>query len=114
MRLGCKVKKAVITVPAFFNDRQKQATRDAARIAGLDVLQLLDESKAAAMPYAMTRLEDGNTSKGYCLVFDFKGSTLDISVCTIEGRSIKTLSSDGDIHLGGADFDNEILKLCMN
>ena len=110
--LQCKVNKAVVTVPAYFNDRQRQATKDAAAIAGLDVPQFLNEPTAAALNYAKDRKANGITEPLICLVFDFGGGTLDISVLEINDTEITTLSTNGDVNLGGADFDSKILELC--
>ena len=76
-------------------------------------MKFLNEPTAAALSYALERKAQGTNEKQTCLVFDIGGGTLDISVLTIEGNSIKTLSTNGDIHLGGADFDREILDICM-
>jgi len=106
--LGYKVKKAVITVPAFFDNRQRQATIDAAKIAGLDVLRLLNEPTAAAIAFG---LDIKSESRGplNVLVYDLGGGTFDVSVLTIDGAVVQVKGVAGDSHLGGEDFDNRVL-----
>ena len=102
--LGEKVTSAVITVPAYFNDAQRQATKDAGKIAGLDVLRIVNEPTAAALAYG---LEKDNSEK--VLVFDLGGGTFDVSVLEIGDGVHEVLSTSGDTHLGGDDFDQKIM-----
>ena len=106
--LGQKVTKAVITVPAYFNDSQRQATKDAGRIAGLDVLRIINEPTAAALAYGLDRKKDEKVA-----VFDLGGGTYDISVLElydVEGsRQFEVKSTNGDTHLGGDDFDQRVI-----
>lgn len=104
--LGEKVTEAVITVPAYFNDSQRQSTKDAGRIAGLDVKRIIPEPTAAALAYG---LDKEHTDKKIA-VFDLGGGTFDISVLEIGDGVFEVLATNGDTHLGGDDFDNEILK----
>lgn len=104
--LGEKVTEAVITVPAYFNDSQRQSTKDAGRIAGLDVKRIIPEPTAAALAYG---LDKTNVDKKIA-VFDLGGGTFDISILEIGDGVFEVLSTNGDTHLGGDDFDNEILK----
>lgn len=104
--LGEKVTEAVITVPAYFNDSQRQSTKDAGRIAGLDVKRIIPEPTAAALAYG---LDKEKTDKKIA-VFDLGGGTFDISMLEIGDGVFEVLSTNGDTHLGGDDFDNEILK----
>ena len=103
--LGEKVTSAVITVPAYFNDAQRQATKDAGKIAGLDVLRIVNEPTAAALAYG---LEKENAEK--VLVFDLGGGTFDVSILEIGDGVHEVLSTSGDTHLGGDDFDEKIMK----
>ncbi len=106
--LGEKVTSAVITVPAYFNDAQRQATKDAGKIAGLDVLRIVNEPTAAALAYG---LEKDKTEK--VLVFDLGGGTFDVSILEIGDGVHEVLSTSGDTHLGGDDFDQKIIDwLC--
>lgn len=104
--LGEKITEAVITVPAYFNDSQRQSTKDAGRIAGLDVKRIIPEPTAAALAYG---LDKQHTEKKIA-VFDLGGGTFDISILEIGDGVFEVLSTNGDTHLGGDDFDNEILK----
>lgn len=94
--LGEKVSKAVITVPAYFNDSQRQATKDAGRIAGLEVLRIINEPTAAALAYGLEKKKNEKVA-----VFDLGGGTFDISILAIEDASFEVLSTNGDTHLGG-------------
>jgi L1 cell adhesion molecule like protein len=98
--LGHEVKRAVITVPAYFNDAQRRATQTAAAIAGLKVERIINEPTAAALAYGLDKQSEGNV-----LVFDLGGGTFDVSLLQIEGGVFKVLSTAGDTHLGGEDFD---------
>lgn len=102
-RIAGNPKKAVITVPAYFNDLQRQATRDAGKIAGLEVLRIINEPTAAALAYGLDRKRRGNI-----IVYDLGGGTFDCSVLTITDGVFKVLSTHGDTHLGGDDFDMAI------
>lgn len=104
--LGEKVTEAVITVPAYFNDSQRQSTKDAGRIAGLDVKRIIPEPTAAALAYGL----DKDKTDRKIAVFDLGGGTFDISILEIGDGVFEVLSTNGDTHLGGDDFDNEILK----
>lgn len=104
--LGEKVTEAVITVPAYFNDSQRQSTKDAGRIAGLDVKRIIPEPTAAALAYGL----DKEKTEQKIAVFDLGGGTFDISILEIGDGVFEVLSTNGDTHLGGDDFDNEILK----
>ena len=107
--LGEKVTEAVITVPAYFNDSQRQSTKDAGKIAGLDVKRIIPEPTAAALAYGL----DKDTADKKIAVFDLGGGTFDISVLEIGDGVFEVLSTNGDTHLGGDDFDNEILKYLL-
>ncbi|MDH5752744.1 MAG: Fe-S protein assembly chaperone HscA [Deltaproteobacteria bacterium] len=98
--LGHPVAKAVITVPAYFDDSQRQATRDAGRIAGLDVVRIINEPTAAAIAYGLDQKKSGLVA-----VYDLGGGTFDISLLSLSGKVFKVLSTHGDTHLGGDDFD---------
>src|SRR5687768_6205511 len=106
--LGYKVEKAVVTVPAYFNDSQRQATKDAGKIAGLDVLRIINEPTAAALAYGLDKKKDEKVA-----VFDLGGGTYDISVLElydVEGsRQFEVKSTNGDTHLGGDDFDQRVI-----
>ena len=102
--LGERVTEAVITVPAYFNGAQRQATKDAGRIAGLDVLRIINEPTAAALAYGMDKLENETV-----LVFDLGGGTFDISILTVGEGVVEVMATAGDTHLGGDDFDRRIV-----
>ncbi|GAB6986211.1 molecular chaperone DnaK [Nocardioides pyridinolyticus] len=102
--LGERVTQAVITVPAHFNDAQRQATKDAGKIAGLEVLRIINEPTAAALAYGMDRLENETI-----LVFDLGGGTFDVSILTVGEGVVEVRSTAGDTHLGGDDFDRRIV-----
>jgi len=114
--LGRKVKKAVITVPAHFNDQQRQATKDAGRIAGLEVARIINEPTAAALAYG---LHSGGVEgaaradKPNVLIFDLGGGTFDVSVLSMEGGVFAVKATGGDTHLGGEDFDNALVEWCL-
>ena len=107
--LGEKVTEAVITVPAYFNDSQRQSTKDAGKIAGLDVKRIIPEPTAAALAYGL----DKDKADKKIAVFDLGGGTFEISVLEIGDGVFEVLSTNGDTHLGGDDFDNEILKYLL-
>nr|XP_017221714.1 PREDICTED: heat shock cognate 70 kDa protein-like [Daucus carota subsp. sativus] len=109
--LGKEVKNAVVTVPAHFSDSQRQATKDAARIAGLNVLRILVEPTAAAVAYGLDqKLTSSSSGENIVLVFDLGGGTFDVSLLNIAKNSCKVVATAGDTHLGGEDFDNRLLK----
>ena len=105
--LGDKVTEAVITVPAYFNDAQKQATKDAGKIAGLDVKRIINEPTAAALAYGLDK-EDGSQHK--ILVYDLGGGTFDVSILELGDGVFEVLATNGDTHLGGDDFDEAVMN----
>src|SRR3954464_13470647 len=102
--LGEKVTEAVITVPAYFNDAQRQATKDAGRIAGLEVKRIVNEPTAAALAYGLDKKKDELIA-----VYDFGGGTFDISILEVGDNVVQVISTNGDTHLGGDDIDNLII-----
>jgi len=104
--LGTRVTDAVITVPAYFNDAQRQATKDAGAIAGLNVQRIINEPTAAALAYGLDKRQGGERN---VLIFDLGGGTFDVSVLSIEDGVFEVLSTAGDTHLGGEDFDNRLV-----
>ena len=107
--LGQPITKAVITVPAYFNDAQRQATKDAGKIAGLDVLRIISEPTAAALAYG----EDNNGKSQKILVYDLGGGTFDVSILDIGDGTFEVISTSGDSHLGGDDWDNALGKYIL-
>merc|ERR1711988_947038 len=107
--LGKAVKDAVVTVPAYFNDSQRQATKDAGVIAGLNVLRIINEPTAAAIAYGLDK-KKGSTAESNVLIFDLGGGTFDVSILTIEDGIFEVKSTAGDTHLGGEDFDNRLVN----
>ncbi len=107
--LGTKVDKAVITVPAYFNDAQRQATKDAGKIAGLEVMRIVNEPTAAALAYGLDKKKDETIA-----VFDFGGGTFDISVLEVGEGVVEVKSTNGDTHLGGDDVDEELIEWIIN
>ena len=107
-KLGQSITEAVITVPAYFNDAQRQATKDAGEIAGLKVLRIINEPTAAALAYGF---EKGNDEK--VLVYDLGGGTFDVTVLDISNETIEVLATNGDTHLGGKDFDKAIIEFII-
>ena len=105
---GAPVPKAVITVPAYFNDAQRQATKDAGRIAGLEVLRLVNEPTAASLAYGLDKRKNGIVA-----VYDFGGGTFDISILNLQDGIFEVLATNGDTHLGGDDIDNLLLKIAL-
>src|SRR6185369_6451078 len=101
--LGTPVRKAVITVPAYFNDSQRQATKDAGRLAGLEVLRLVNEPTAAALAYGLDRKNEGTVA-----VYDFGGGTFDVSILKMERGIFEVKATGGDTRLGGDDVDEVI------
>mmetsp|Transcript_16774 Transcript_16774/g.59500 ORF Transcript_16774/g.59500 Transcript_16774/m.59500 type:complete len:652 (-) Transcript_16774:192-2147(-) len=109
LHLGYTPRKAVVTVPAHFNDQQRQATKDAGRIAGLDVLRIINEPTAAAIAYGMDKKEGEKN----ILVFDLGGGTFDVTLLTIDNGVFEVLATNGDTHLGGEDFDQRVMQYFM-
>ncbi|KAM1019992.1 hypothetical protein ACFX13_042043 [Malus domestica] len=107
--LGSSIKNAVVTVPAYFNDSQRQATKDAGVIAGLNVLRIMNEPSAAAFAYGLDK-KVTSVSKKNVLIFDLGGGTFDISLLTVEEGIFKAKATAGDTHLGGEDFDNRMVN----
>src|SRR6202034_2593262 len=103
--LGQEVTEAVITVPAYFNDAQRQATKDAGRIAGLDVKRIINEPTAAALAYGLDKKKDEKI-----VIYDFGGGTFDISVLEVGDNVVEVKATNGDTHLGGDNFDQRILE----
>merc|ERR1712085_162940 len=108
--LGTKVNDAVVTVPAYFNDSQRQATKDAGQICGLNVLRIINEPTAAAIAYGLDKKGAGERN---VLIYDMGGGTFDVSLLTIEDGIFEVKATAGDTHLGGEDFDNRIVDFCM-
>ena len=109
--LGQKVTQAVITVPAYFSDSQRQATKDAGKIAGLEVLRIINEPTAAALAYGLDKAENQGQK---VLIYDLGGGTFDVSILEIEDGVFEVLSTNGDTMLGGDDFDNAIVKYIID
>jgi L1 cell adhesion molecule like protein len=105
--LGGTVSKAVVTVPAYFNDSQRQATKDAGTISGLEVLRIINEPTAAAIAYGLDKKSEGEKN---VLIFDLGGGTFDVSILTIEEGIFEVKATAGDTHLGGEDFDNRLVN----
>jgi L1 cell adhesion molecule like protein len=108
--LGVKVNDAVVTVPAYFNDSQRQATKDAGQICGLNILRIINEPTAAAIAYGLDKKGSGERN---ILIYDMGGGTFDVSLLTIEDGIFEVKATAGDTHLGGEDFDNRIVDFCM-
>ncbi|PXF45897.1 Luminal-binding protein 5 [Gracilariopsis chorda] len=106
--LGKEVKNAVVTVPAYFNDAQRQATKDAGTIAGLNVMRIINEPTAAAIAYGLNKKGEKNI-----LVFDLGGGTFDVTLLTIDDGVFEVLATNGDTHLGGEDFDQRVMDYMM-
>jgi heat shock 70kDa protein 1/2/6/8 len=106
--LGKEVTKAVVTVPAYFNDSQRQATKDAGAIAGLEVLRIINEPTAAAIAYGLDKVEGAEERN--VLIFDLGGGTFDVTLLTINGGIFEVKATNGDTHLGGEDFDNRLVN----
>jgi len=109
--LGKKVANAVVTVPAYFNDAQRQATKDAGTIAGLNVQRIINEPTAAAIAYG---LDKKDSKERNVLIFDLGGGTFDVSLLSIEDGIFEVKATNGHTHLGGEDFDNRLVEFCMN
>ena len=110
-KLGKTVKKAVVTVPAYFNDSQRLATKDAGAISGLEVLRIINEPTAAAIAYG---LDQQSKTERNVLIFDLGGGTFDVSLLHITGGVFAVKATAGDTHLGGEDFDNTLLEFFKN
>jgi heat shock protein 1/8 len=110
--LGSTVADAVITVPAYFNDGQRQATKDAGAIAGLNVLRIINEPTAAAIAYGLDKKSRGDGEQNI-LIFDLGGGTFDVSLLTIDDGIFEVKATAGDTHLGGEDFDNRLVAWCV-
>ena len=110
--LGKDCKRAVVTVPAYFNDSQRQATKDAGAIAGLDVLRIINEPTAAAIAYGLDKKSESQGERNV-LIFDLGGGTFDVSLLTIDSGIFEVKSTAGDTHLGGEDFDNRLVSHFM-
>lgn len=107
--LGTPVKNAVITVPAYFNDSQRQATKDAGSISGMNVLRIINEPTAAAIAYGLDKKGQGERN---VLIFDLGGGTFDVSLLTIDEGVFQVKATAGDTHLGGEDFDSKLVEFC--
>merc|ERR1719333_2027238 len=103
--LGKTVKNAVVTVPAYFNDSQRQATKDAGAIAGLNVMRIMNEPTAAAIAYGLDKKTEKNI-----VVYDLGGGTFDVSLLTIDNGVFEVVAPAGDTHLGGEDFDQQVMQ----
>jgi heat shock protein 1/8 len=112
--LGKEVKNAVITVPAYFNDSQRQATKDAGAITGLNVLRIINEPTAAAIAYGLDKKTAGSKAERNVLIFDLGGGTFDVSLLTIEEGIFEVKSTAGDTHLGGEDFDSRLVNFFVS
>jgi L1 cell adhesion molecule like protein len=108
--LGKPVKNAVITVPAYFNDSQRQSTKDAGVISGLNVQRIINEPTAAAIAYGLDKKDQGERN---VLIFDLGGGTFDVSLLSIEEGIFEVKATNGHTHLGGEDFDNVLVDYCM-
>lgn len=108
--LSKKVTNAVITVPAYFNDSQRQATKDAGVIAGLNVMRIINEPTAAAIAYGLDKKSDKEKN---VLIFDLGGGTFDVSLLTIEEGIFEVKATNGHTHLGGEDFDSRLVNFCI-
>src|SRR4030088_1173879 len=106
---GGPVTKAVITVPAYFNDAQRQATKDAGRIAGLEVLRLVNEPTAASLAYGLDKKQNGIVA-----VYDLGGGTFDVSILKLHDGIFEVIATNGDTHLGGDDIDNLLIKIAID
>merc|ERR1712033_17661 len=111
--LGTEVKDAVVTVPAYFNDSQRQATKDAGVIAGLNIMRIINEPTAAAIAYGLDKKKTGDNESNV-LIFDLGGGTFDVSILSIEGGIFEVKATAGDTHLGGEDFDNRMVDHFVN
>lgn len=111
--LGQNVSDAVVTVPAYFNNAQRQATKDAGKIAGLNILRIINEPTAAALAYGLdkkTKQKGGDSDERNILVFDLGGGTFDVSLLTVDSGIFEVVATSGNNHLGGEDFDRRVLE----
>ena len=108
--LGKTIKNAVVTVPAYFNDQQRQATKDAGTIAGLNVQRIINEPTAAAIAYGLDKQNQGERN---VLIFDLGGGTFDVSLLSIDDGIFEVKATNGHTHLGGEDFDNVLVDFCI-
>merc|ERR1719327_467539 len=111
--LGKDITDAVVTVPAYFNDSQRQATKDAGTIAGINVLRIINEPTASAIAYGLDK-KGGSASEKNVLIFDLGGGTFDVSILSIDDGIFEVKSTAGDTHLGGEDFDNRMVNHFVN
>ena len=109
-----EIKDAVITVPAYFNDLQRQATKHAGEIAGLNVLRILNEPTAAAIAYGLDEKHQGHYGKKHVLIYDLGGGTFDVTILAIKDREFEVIATHGDTHLGGGDFDINLANYCAD
>jgi len=109
--LGKKIYDTVLTVPAYFNDNQRQATKDAGKIAGLNIIRMINEPTAAAIAYGLN--SNNNNEEKNILVFDLGGGTFDISILSLDSSLFEVRATRGDTHLGGEDFDNALMRFCI-
>ena len=112
--LGKDVKNAVVTVPAYFNDSQRQATKDAGAISGLNILRIINEPTAAAIAYGLDKKTAGSKAERNVLIFDLGGGTFDVSLLTIEEGIFEVKATAGDTHLGGEDFDSRLVNFFVS
>mmetsp|Transcript_11538 Transcript_11538/g.28782 ORF Transcript_11538/g.28782 Transcript_11538/m.28782 type:complete len:652 (+) Transcript_11538:512-2467(+) len=112
--LGKEVKNAVVTVPAYFNDSQRQATKDAGAISGLNILRIINEPTAAAIAYGLDKKTAGSKAERNVLIFDLGGGTFDVSLLTIEEGIFEVKATAGDTHLGGEDFDSRLVNFFVS
>merc|ERR1719377_386999 len=108
--LSAKLTNAVVTVPAYFNDAQRQATKDAGTISGMNVQRIINEPTAAAIAYGLDKKGQGERN---VLIFDLGGGTFDVSLLSIEDGIFEVKATNGHTHLGGEDFDNRLVEFCM-
>ena len=111
--VGCPIMDAVITVPAYFNDSQRQATKDAGVIAGLNVMRIINEPTAAAIAYGLEKKSDCAGQERNVLIYDLGGGTFDVTLLTIEDGIFEVKATAGDTHLGGEDFDRRMIEYCI-
>mmetsp|Transcript_32367 Transcript_32367/g.5852 ORF Transcript_32367/g.5852 Transcript_32367/m.5852 type:complete len:133 (+) Transcript_32367:389-787(+) len=109
--LGKQVTQAVVTVPAYFNDSQRQATKDAGTIAGLEVKRIINEPTAAAIAYGLDKKAGGERN---VLIFDLGGGTFDVSLLSMDDGIFEVKATAGNTHLGGEDFDNRLVEFCSD
>ena len=110
--LNQKTSKCVITVPAYFDNKQRQATKDVGKLAKLDVQRVVNEPTAAALAYGIDKFENANDR--LTLIIDLGGGTFDVTCLCMDHGMLEVKSTNGDTHLGGADFDQELVEYCCN